>query len=157
MLGIRPLRPGLGVENGELEGREGEETVREIDKDGEKLELGWLTSLLVFSFPELNCAAVIFAYLAALDPGVILSGRFFASSICPEAKFEVLMDFTGVTPGVVLPFILDGVIQPLRGVTRPLERGNEGIREASEGVIRPENDVRPLFEEETEGARGKFF
>jgi len=156
MLGMRPLRPGLGVENGELGGRDGEESVREIGEDGEKLEVGWLTSLLFFSFLKLNCVAVIFAYLAALDPGVILPGWFFASSVCPEADFEVL-DSTGVTPGVVLPFILEGVVQPLRGVMRPPERGNDGMREASDGVIRPENDVRPLFEEATEGARGKFF
>jgi len=37
MLGIRPFRLDLGVENGELGGREGEERVREIGEDGEKM------------------------------------------------------------------------------------------------------------------------
>ena len=100
-----------------------------------------MTGLLVFSFLKLNCLAVIFAYLAALDPGVILSGRFFVSSIRPEAIFGRSVDFTGATPGVALPSDLDGVIRPLRGVMRPPEREDEGIREASDGVIRPENDV----------------
>jgi hypothetical protein len=156
---IRPLRLGFGVEKGELGGRVGEERVREIGDGDDGTLLAYsptcLIGLLALPFLELSCFAVMLAYLAALDPGVILSDSFFTSPFCPNVDFESWLDFTeGVTPGVTIP--LD---RPLtEGVVRPLERVREGIRDVERaGVIRPEIEevlARPLLEDVTEDGRG---
>jgi hypothetical protein len=79
ILGVLPLSPGFGVEKGEPEGRDGEDNVREIGEgEDDILELrspSCRVGLFVWSFLELSCLAVMFAYLAALDPGVIFSGK----------------------------------------------------------------------------------
>lgn len=89
---IRPLSPGFGVEKGEPGGREGEESVLEIGEGEEgKLEPcspNCLIGLATCSFLELSCLAVILAYLAALDPGVSLSGSFLMSPFCAMVDLE---------------------------------------------------------------------
>lgn len=79
ILEVLPLSPGFGVEKGEPEGRDGEDSVREIGEGEEDiLELRppiCRVGLLVLSLLELSCLAVMFAYFAALDPGVSFSGN----------------------------------------------------------------------------------
>jgi len=96
-------------------------------------------STLSFRSLELSCLAVIDIYFAALEPAVILSVR------------EVVVDFevgvlnarrtfvAGVVPGVTQPFVA-GVVRPVEGVTLPLEKVADGVREVvkKDGVIRPE-------------------
>lgn len=122
-LETRPLSPGFGVEKGDIRGRDGEDSVREIG-DGEDgiLELRspiCLIGLLVISFLELSCLAVIFAYFAALDPGVIFSGNGLVTPFWLAVDLERWLDFAeGVIPGVTRPLDNEGVARPLReGVT----------------------------------------
>lgn len=89
-LETRPLSIGFGVENGDPGGREGDDSVREMGEGEEGiLEGGSVTCLMglpILSFRELSCLAVILAYFAALEPGVILSG------ICLELSFGPTVD-----------------------------------------------------------------
>lgn len=91
------------------------------------------------------------AYLAALDPGVSLSGRLLGSPFCMTADLERYL--------VLAEGVIAGVTRPLddNGVIRPLDSDTDGMREVErDGVLRPENDgvTRPFLEDATEGGRG---
>ena len=96
-------------------------------------------SALSFRSLELSCWAVIDIYLAALEPAVILSVR--------EVVVDLEMGFldtrrtfaAGVVPGVTQPLVA-GVVRPVEGVTLPLQKVVDGVREVekNDGVIRPE-------------------
>ena len=96
-------------------------------------------SALSFRFLELSCWAVIDIYLAALEPAVILSVR----EVVVDLEVGVLdarrTFVAGVVPGVTQPLIA-GVVRPVEGVTLPLEKVADGVREVAknDGVIRPE-------------------
>jgi hypothetical protein len=82
-----------------------------------------------------SCWAVIDKYLAALEPAVILSVR----EVVADLEVGVL-DARRFVAGVVTQPIVTGVVRPVEGVTLPLEKVADGVREAvkNDGVIRPE-------------------
>ena len=113
-------------------------------------------SVLLIRSLELSCWAVIDIYLAALEPAVILSAR----EVVVDLEMGVLdarrTFVAGVVPGVTQPLVA-GVVRPVEGVTLPLEKVADGVREAekNDGVIRPElaGVVLPPRDEATDEGR----
>jgi hypothetical protein len=96
-------------------------------------------SALSFRSLELSCWAVIDIYLAALEPAVILSVREVVV-VLEMGVLDARRTFAaGVVPGVTQPLVA-GVVRPVKGVTLPLQKEADGVREVekNDGVIRPE-------------------
>ena len=109
-------------------------------------------SALSFRCLELSCCAVIDIYLAALEPAVILSVR----EVVVDLEVGVLntrRTFVAVTQSFVA-----GVVRPVEGVTLPLEKLADGVREVvtKDGVTRPElaGVVLPPRVDATDEGRG---
>lgn len=151
-------RPALGV-NGELMPRVGDTTEElSIAEDMPNARVGLLIAALeglsVPDFRLLSCLAVIPTYREARDPGVIPEelAVFFAG-----VKVMVRVRVTGnAVPGVRRPFI-PGVIRPLTGVTRPLDKDGVflplDIEDVELGTRPVEGVSRPLRTEATDEGR----
>lgn len=151
--------PALGVENGDPEVRDGDDRVRDIvGLFNESPELSLLRveiSGLGLS-RELSCWAVMVMYLEARDPAVILSERGVPLGLDIGVLKSLCPDNTEL--GVILPVEFEGVTRPpVDGVTLPLEKDAEGVREPkNEGVILPEltfEDFCPPLEDATDDGR----
>lgn len=158
ILEVRPLI-ALGVVNGEPEVRVGDDNVRDIVG----LELKPWFFRVGLSAPtsrsrEFNCCAVIVMYLDAREPSVIFSVRVSVVGL----EVGVLNGLERRLPmvlGVIRPFNIALVERlPTDGVTLPLEKEADGVREVEkiDGVVLPEFagvDLPPR-EEATDEGRG---